>query len=196
MPIQDVDRALRTDFDTEANRTERQWVLGINSHLPLTVSALWVRQVDDEFHARFGAYSRSYRYTILNRWVRPAIGSSFNTWCRYPLNENRMDEAARLLLGEHDFSAFRSSGCSAQHAQRNITAISVRRDQEKVIVEITANAFLYHMVRIIAGTLVEVGRGHWDADDVPGILAACDRRRAGPTMGPEGLCLKWIKYEK
>ena len=130
-------------FDTASERTGRQWMLGINSNLPDAVRVLWIREVDDSFHARFGALSRTYQYSILNRWVRPAIGVSYYGWCRDDLNEEQMHEAAQVLHGRHDFSAFRSAGCSAQHAIREVTDISVSREQDIVRIDITANAFLY-----------------------------------------------------
>ena len=105
-------------FDSPSNRSERQWILGINSNLPDAVRVLWIHAVDDSFHARFSACSRSYRYSIMNRWVRPAIGASYYGWCRNELDAGQMHQAAQVLLGKHDFSAFQSSGCSAQHALR------------------------------------------------------------------------------
>lgn len=141
-------------FDSISERSERQWILGINSNLPDAVRVLWIRAVDDSFHARFGALSRSYQYSILNRWVRPAIGVSYYGWCRKALDADRMHEAAQILSGKHDFSAFRSSGCSAQHAIREVTSISVSRQEDIVKIDITANAFLYHMVRNIVGSLI------------------------------------------
>ena len=100
-------------FDSPSERSERQWILGINSNLPDAIRVLWIRMVDDSFHARFGAFSRSYQYSLLNRWVRPAIGVAYLSWCRNPLDAARMHEAAQIMLGRHDFSAFRSAGCSA-----------------------------------------------------------------------------------
>jgi tRNA pseudouridine38-40 synthase len=182
-------------FDTDSNRSDRQWVLGINSHLPGSISALWARQVDEDFHARFGAYSRSYRYTILNRWVRPAIGESFYSWCRYSLDAPLMNDAAQYLLGEHDFSAFRSAGCSAQHALREVKAISVERLQDKVIIDITANAFLYHMVRNIVGSLINVGRRENTVEWFAEVLQKKDRKLAGATADSQGLCFLNVRYD-
>ncbi len=183
-------------FDSPSKRSERQWVLGINAHLPAAVRVLWAREVDDSFHARFGAYSRSYRYTILNRRVCPAIGVSYFGWCRNPLDEIRMQTAAQLLHGEHDFSAFRSAGCSAQHAVREVTAIDVNRDDDMVMIDISANAFLYHMVRNIVGSLINVGRGdnsvQWFAD----VLESRDRKLAGVTAQPQGLCFMKVRYDR
>jgi tRNA pseudouridine38-40 synthase len=181
-------------FDSDSVRSGRQWVLGINSQLPVGVSVHWVRQVADEFHARFSAMERRYRYTILNRWVRPAIGAATLTWCRHPLDAGQMNAAAACLLGEHDFSAFRSAGCKARHAVREVTGVSVCRDNDKVILDISANGFLYHMVRNIVGSLLEVGRGDRPVDWISELLAAGDRTRAGVTAAPEGLCFIGVRY--
>ncbi len=174
-------------FDSTASRDERAWVLGMNSHLPEGISGLWVRAVDEAFHARFDAYSRQYRYVILNRQVRPALETGRVSWCPQALDAQAMNQAAQGLLGEHDFTSFRSSACQARHPVREIHEIAVRRHGAYVIIEITANAFLYHMVRNIAGSLMRVGKGeasgHWFAE----VLAARDRNSAGVTAPPDGL---------
>lgn len=182
-------------FDSDSQRTERQWILGINSNLPDGVRVLWLRRVDDSFHARFGAYSRTYRYRIMNRWVRPAIGARYYAWCREPLDEKRMHEAAQLLLGKHDFSAFRSAGCSAQHAIREVTSISVTRTGDVVDVDISANAFLYHMVRNIAGSLLAVGRREQSIEWFAEVFAAKDRKLAGVTAESQGLYFMNVRYD-
>ena len=182
-------------FDSPSERSERQWILGINSNLPDAVRVLWVRAVDESFHARFGAHSRSYQYRILNRWVCPAIGVSYYGWCRDALDAKRMHEAAQVLSGRHDFSAFRSSGCSAQHAIREVTAINVTRQEDVVKIDITANAFLYHMVRNIVGSLIDVGQGkksiQWFADVFQGL----DRKLAGVTAQAQGLYFMNVRYD-
>ena len=182
-------------FDTSSVRSDRQWMLGINSNLPDKVCVLWIREVDESFHARFGALSRSYQYSILNRWVRPAIGASYYGWCRDVLDVARMHETAQVLHGRHDFSAFRSAGCSAQHAIREVTAISVSRQEDVVKIDITANAFLYHMVRNIVGSLITVGKGEkpgqWFAD----VFSGQDRKQAGVTAEPQGLCFMSVRYD-
>jgi tRNA pseudouridine38-40 synthase len=188
-------RAQVAHFDSDSERSDRQWILGINSNLPDTVRVLWVRRVDDSFHARFGAYSRSYRYRIMNRWVRPALGVKHFAWCREPLDEHRMHRAAQLLLGKHDFSAFRSAGCSAQHAIREVTSVSVTRSGEVVDVDISANAFLYHMVRNIVGSLVVVGTGEQPLEWFAEIFSGKDRKRAGVTAEPQGLYFMSVRYD-
>jgi tRNA pseudouridine38-40 synthase len=183
-------------FDSPADRTARQWMLGINSNLPDAVRSVWIRQVDDSFHARFGAYSRSYRYSIVNRWVRPAIGVTYYGWCREPLDEKRMHTAAQVLTGKHDFSAFRSAGCSAQHATREVTSISIRRQEDLVTIDITANAFLYHMVRNIVGSLVPVGIGDKPAQWFQEVFEGRDRKLAGVTAESRGLCFMHVRYDQ
>ncbi|QOC23572.1 tRNA pseudouridine(38-40) synthase TruA [Wenzhouxiangella sp. AB-CW3] len=174
-------------FDTPAVRNERSWVLGTNTHLHPGISLLWAREVDEEFHARFRANRRHYRYRILNRWVRPAIARGRVAWVRHPLDAGRMHEAARALIGEHDFSSFRAVGCQARSPKRTVHRLDVRRDGHELVIDIEANAFVYHMVRNIAGTLIAIGRGErpvsWAAD----VLAARDRMVAGVTAPAEGL---------
>jgi len=182
-------------FDSPSKRSERQWMLGINSNLPDAVRVLWIQAVDDSFHARFSAFSRSYRYSILNRWVRPAIGVSYYGWCRYELDALRMHEAAQVLSGKHDFSAFRSSGCSAQHAVREVIAIGVSRQKNMVTIDITANAFLYHMVRNIVGSLIAVGQGEKSIQWFTEVFQSQDRKLAGVTAESQGLCFMKVRYD-
>ena len=182
-------------FDSSSIRSERQWILGINSNLPDAIRVRWLRVVDESFHARFGAYSRSYQYSILNRWVRPAIGVAYYGWCRHALDTNKMNEAAQLLSGRHDFSAFRSAGCAAQHALREITAISVTRQEDIVKIDITANAFLYHMVRNIVGSLIPVGQGEKSVGWFSDVFQGQDRKLAGVTAESRGLCFMHVRYD-
>ena len=174
-------------FDTKARRPERAWVLGLNSHLPGGASVLWIRAVDDDFHARFSAYSRTYRYLVLNRWIRPALEARRMAWCRRPLDADRMNEAAQLLRGEHDFTSFRARACQARHAVREIQDIAVRRAGDVVTLDVTANGFLYHMVRNIAGSLLRVGVDECEPGWIGELLARRDRSLAAPTAAPEGL---------
>lgn len=182
-------------FDSDSNRTSRQWMLGINSNLPNAVRCIWIKQVDDSFHARFGAYSRSYRYSIINRWVCPAIGVAYHGWCRRTLDEGSMHDAAQILMGKHDFGAFRSAGCSAQHATREVTGISVTRDGDLVQIDITANAFLYHMVRNIVGSLISVGKGEKSISWFSDVFQSRDRQLAGVTADSKGLCFMHVRYD-
>jgi len=176
-------------FDGSAGRNPRAWVLGATTQLPPQMAVRWCRQVRDEFSARFSALGRRYRYRILNRPVRPALGRQYLSWHWRALDAGAMHRAAQCLLGEHDFSAFRSTQCQAVHARRNLQAVSVRREADMVVVEIQANAFLHHMVRNIVGSLLEVGAGvkpeHWMGE----LLHGRERTRAGPTAPAGGLTL-------
>jgi len=175
-------------FDTGAERDERAWVLGATSRLPRAIAALWARRMPDDFHAR------RYRYVILNRAIRPALDARFVAWERVPLDAEAMHAAAQALLGEQDFSSFRAVSCQAAHARRCVNAVSVRRDGDHVILEIEANAFLHHMVRNIAGSLLEVGRGERPREWIAELLAARDRELAGVTAMPQGLAFIGPKY--
>lgn len=181
-------------FDSAAQRSERSWVLGINSHLPAGISVLWVRQVDEDFHARFAAYARSYQYRVLNRWVRPALEANYLCWYRKPLDANLMHAAAQCLVGEHDFSAFRAAGCQASHAVREIHGISVQRVGNRVILDVTANGFLYHMVRNIVGNLLAIGSGEQEAGWMKQLLEDQDRNLAAPTAPAQGLYFMGARY--
>jgi len=181
-------------FDCGAARTPRSWVLGTNSHLPGDVAVTWARAVGTDFHARFSARSRSYRYAILNRAVRPALLAGQVTWERRPLDAAAMARAATALLGEHDFSAFRASGCQARTPVRTLHRLEVWRRDDLVLLDVRANAFLHHMVRNLAGVLMAIGAGRererWAAD----VLAGRDRSRGGVTAPPDGLYLTAVEY--
>lgn len=174
-------------FETRARRRERSWVLGANAQLAPGITVLWVRQVDSGFHARFSAGKRKYRYRILNRWIRPAIERGRVAWVRKPLHADRMHAAAQALVGEHDFSSFRAIGCQAKSPIRTIHRVSVRRQNHEIVIEVDANAFLYHMVRNIAGSLIAVGSGGKPVDWMSDVLAARDRTVAGVTAPASGL---------
>ena len=174
-------------FDTDATRSQRAWVLGANSRLARDVAVLWARPVADGFHARFGARARRYRYTILNRTVRAALAARFVTWERVPLDVAAMHRAAQVLVGEHDFSAFRTVACQANSPMRNVHAIAVARDGDEVAIDIEANAFLHHMVRNIVGSLLPIGRGERSEAWLAELLQGRDRSVAGPTAPASGL---------
>ena len=183
-------------FDTDVPRNMRSWVLGGCANLPDSVAVLWAQPVAEDFHARFVALSRRYRYIILNRPVRPALHARYVAWERLPLDAERMHAAAASLIGEHDFTTFRAMSCQAKHPRRRIMSLSVRREDEHVIVEIEANAFLHHMVRNIVGSLLPIGRGEqavaWTAE----LLAARNREIAGPTAAAAGLTFIGPRYDK
>jgi tRNA pseudouridine38-40 synthase len=182
-------------FDTPAQRDMRGWVLGSCSNLPDSVAVLWAQPVADDFHARYAARSRRYRYRILNRPVRAALEARYVTWERLPLDAGRMHQAAQALLGLHDFSAFRALSCQAKHPHRTVLSVDVRRDGEYVTLEIEANGFLHHMVRNIVGSLLLVGRGERPVEWMAELLAGCDRQVAGPTGPASGLTFIGPRYE-
>jgi len=181
-------------FDTHAERDPRAWVLGATTRLPHAVAVLWARAMPDDFHARFSARARRYRYVILNRAIRPALDARFMSWERLPLDADAMHAAAQALVGEHDFSAFRAIACQATHARRAVHALAVRRVGDHVIVEIEANAFLHHMVRNIVGSLLEVGRGERSREWIAQLLQGRDRALAGATAPPQGLTFLGPRY--
>ena len=174
-------------FDSDAPREPRAWVLGTTSQLPPAMSVLWCVPTDPDFHARFSARARRYRYTILNRPVRPALERGTLAWERRPLDAGAMHQAAQVLVGEHDFSAFRTVHCQAPHARRDLQKIAVTREGDVVSIEVQANAFLHHMVRNLVGSLVPVGCGEQPEDWPGALLAGRDRTVAGPTAPPQGL---------
>jgi tRNA pseudouridine38-40 synthase len=181
-------------FDSPVARDPRGWVLGATSKLPPSVCALWCVPVSDEFHARFSARARRYRYSILNRTIRPALQRQMLTWERRPLDAQAMHRAAQSLLGENDFSAFRTVHCQAPHARRELQEITVRREGDIVSVEVQANAFLHHMVRNIVGSLLMVGRGEQPEPWIAELLACRDRTKAGPTAPSSGLVFLGPRY--
>ena len=181
-------------FDTRAERTERSWLLGINSNLPADINIRWARETGDDFHARFSARSRSYRYVILNRPVRSALERHRSWWVLKPLDEQLMQQAADLLIGEHDFSSFRAAACQASSPVRTITELTVRRTGEHIEVVCSANAFLHHMVRNLVGSLARVGCGDADVGWLAEVLAARDRRVSGITAPAPGLTLTAVGY--
>ena len=182
-------------FDTQAARPASAWVRGVNALLPDAVAVLWAREVESEFHARYSARSRTYRYELLNRDVRPALDAARVGWFHLRLDVEAMRAAARLLIGEHDFSAFRSAECQAKTPVRNLHELMIEACGERIDFVLRANAFLHHMVRNIVGTLVYVGKGKHPPQWVGDLLRAKERSKAAPTFGPEGLILEKIEYE-
>ena len=181
-------------FDTHAQRKLKAWVMGVNTHLPDDVCVHWAKQVDTRFSARFSATMRRYRYVIQQRAARPALYSHRVTWVYNDLNIEAMYAAAQALLGENDFSSFRSSACQSEHAMRFVESISVASESGFVYIDIRANAFLHHMVRNIVGSLLKVGTGERSVAWMAELLALKDRTQAGPTASAEGLYLVAVQY--
>jgi tRNA pseudouridine38-40 synthase len=181
-------------FDTAARRSQRSWVFGANANLPDDVAVLWAHPVPDDFHARFSARRRSYRYVVLNRAVRPATLRGRVTWECRPLDAARMARAARALTGEHDFSGYRAAGCQARSPVRTVHRLEVRRSGEFVLLEVEANAFLQRMVRNMAGVLMAIGSGRNEEGWAAEVLAGRDRSLGGVTAPPDGLYLAGVEY--
>ncbi len=183
-------------FDTGAVRPASAWVRGVNALLPESIAVLWSAPVPEDFHARYSARSRTYRYVLLNRPVRAALDARHAGWHHAPLDVEAMRLGARFLNGEHDFSAFRSSECQARTPVRTLHNLDLEKRDGRIVFTIRANAFLHHMVRNIVGTLVYIGKGkhppRWAGD----VLDSRDRSRAAPTFAPEGLCLEHVEYEE
>jgi len=181
-------------FETDKVRELKAYTLGINSYLPGDISVHWAKQVDDELHARFSALSRSYKYIIFNKRTKPAVLNHRVTWFYETLDAELMHEAGQYLLGENDFTSFRSSQCESKTPMRNVTKLSVKRQENYIVIEITANAFLHHMVRNIVGVLLEVGTLAKNPKWVTEVLKAKDRKQAGVTAKPDGLYLHSVLY--
>lgn len=183
-------------FESTATREMRAWVLGVNSNLPDDISVLWAVNVSDNFHARYSALSRSYRYIILNRSVRPAILNSKVSWEYRPLDIARMQEAANYLVGKHDFTSYRTVHCQSKTPMRNVMQLDVSRENDFVLIDIKANAFLHHMVRNIAGVLMTIGAGEKEAAWCKHVLDKKDRTQGGVTAPAAGLYFMSVDYPK
>jgi tRNA pseudouridine38-40 synthase len=182
-------------FDTVAERPLSAWVRGTNAMMPSGLAATWAKAVGETFHARYSASERTYRYLLLNRAVRPATDQRRVGWFHLPLDEERMGRAAEALIGEHDFSAFRSSECQARSPVRHVKRITVTRRGDYVVFEITANAFLHHMVRNVIGCLVYIGSGRRAPEWLVEVLRARNRSVAAPTFAAAGLYLARVTYD-
>lgn len=181
-------------FDTTAERSERNWILGLNSNLPSDINIVWARSVDDDFSARFSALNRSYRYLIFNRVGRSAIHQKRMWWLFGPLDEQRMQAAADLLVGHHDFSAFRAKLCQAHSPIKTVEKIQVTRQGDCIAIDVKAQSFLHHMVRNIVGVLVPIGQGAKPVLWAKIVLESRDRAHGGITSAPEGLYFVNVEY--
>lgn len=174
-------------FESAARRDQRAWVMGANCRMPRDIRIKWVKQVGQDFHARYSAEARAYRYLVLNKEVPSAVFSRACAWEFKPLNHHEMHDCAQLLLGEHDFSAFRAAGCQARSVHRCVQGISVGRHGNMLFIDVRANAFLYHMVRNIVGSLLKVGTGEQDQAWFQSVFESRDRRQAAMTAPACGL---------
>ena len=188
-------RAQVIHFDTSAGRPDSAWVRGVNALLPESVAVLWARPVPADFHARYEARSRTYRYVLINRPVRPALAAHYAGWHHAPLDIAPMREAAAHLLGEHDFSAFRAAECQAKSPVRTLHELRIERTGDRIDFVLRANAWLQHMVRNIVGMLVYVGNGRQPPHWAKTLLDSRDRNLAAPTFAGEGLYLEAVEYE-
>ena len=174
-------------FDPPVSRSQKAWVFGANANLPRDIAIRWLVPVADDFHARFLALARRYRYVILNQPSRPVLERANATWCRDPLDADAMHRAAQVLVGERDFSSFRAAGCQSKTAWRHLHFIEVHRHGPLVVVDVQANAFVHHMIRNIVGALVDVGRGEQDEEYIARLLTLRDRTQASATAPGCGL---------
>ena len=182
-------------FDTSSVRPEHAWSLGATAQSAADVTVLWAREVPEHFHARHAALSRTYVYLILNRPMRPALDRLRVCWVRRPVDANAMHVAAQSLIGEHDFTSFRAAECQSATPMRRVQSVTVERDGEIVEITVRANAFLHHMVRNIAGSLILVGAGERPVEWLARALAGRDRTEAGPTAPPQGLYFAGVEYD-
>lgn len=181
-------------FDTDADRSDYSWVFGTNSNLPHDISVDWAKPVPLDFHARFTATSRHYRYIIYNQLVKPAILRDYISWYHNSLDVNAMQTGANYLIGEHDFSSFRGADCQSHSAIRTIETLTIKQHGQMIVVDIIGNAFLLHMVRNIMGVLIPIGNGTRYPDWAKVVLEARKRSAAGVTTSPNGLYLVAVSY--
>jgi tRNA pseudouridine38-40 synthase len=174
-------------FESRVNRSNRSWMLGANCRLPPDIRILWARETVSTFHARFSATARAYRYIILNDQRPSGLFHNRVCWQHRPLDHVSMHRASQVLIGEHDFSAFRASGCQSRSPVRRVEQVDVSRRGNLITIDIKANAFLHHMVRNISGSLMSIGRGEFPAEWLASVLSAKDRCQAGITAPAEGL---------
>lgn len=182
-------------FDTHAQRPLTAWKRGVNSLLPKSISVQWAMPVGENFHARYSARQRHYRYLLLNRAARPGTQHGKVGWYPMPLNLADMQNAANYLLGEHDFSAFRASECQAATPVRHMHEVSIAKHNDYFVFSFSANAFLQHMIRNIVGCLIYVGSGKYPPATLAEILISRDRTKSAPTFSPYGLYLCGISYD-
>ena len=182
-------------FETQTSRTDGAWLFGGNANLPSDVNFKWAKEVNDDFHARFNAYARSYEYKIHHHPIRSSLKTGYYLWEPRSLNIDDMKKAAAFLVGEHDFSCFRGSMCQAKSPIKIIEYLQIDEIGDDLIIKVKANAFLHHMVRNLVGTLLKVGRGEESTEWMLSVLASKDRKEAGPTAEPQGLYFVKAHYQ-
>lgn len=181
-------------FETDSVRQVSAWTLGVNAKLPDDITVRWVKDVDESFHARFSATARRYRYIIYNHAYRPGILNKGLSHYHGHLDADKMHQAAQHLIGKQDFTSFRALHCQANSPIRTIEYINISRHNDFIVIDIKANAFLHHMVRNIAGSLIEIGHGKQPVDWLATLLTYKDRARAAATAKPGGLYLVEVDY--
>lgn len=174
-------------FDTHAIRPLRGWLMGANSQLPKDIAIQWIKEMDHEFHARFKAQARRYRYVVYNHPQRPALLHKQVTHAHYTLDVDKMIAAAKKFEGTHNFESFRAAGCQSNQPVRHVSHCRLIRHGAYLVLDIQADGFLHHMVRNIMGCLLEIGQGMYHIDHIDQIFAAQDRKAAGVTAPPDGL---------
>ena len=182
-------------FESETVRPLSAWVRGVNAMLPDSIAILWAHHVPEEFHARFSAQARSYQYVLINRPSRSGVHHGKVGWFHAPLDVQAMREAAQYVLGEHDFTSFRAAECQAKSPVKNLAQLDIQQQGDTFIFNLTADAFLHHMVRNIIGCLVYVGKGKHPPQWMKDVLEARQRSVAAPTFAPDGLYLRQIQYD-
>ena len=182
-------------FDSPVERPQTAWVRGVNSHLPDGVAVRWAQAVGPDFHARFSAHGRRYRYLLLNRAQRPGLWQGRVGWYHGPLSLSAMQDAATHLLGVHDFSSFRAAACQAKSPVKQMYVARVRQSGPLFVFDFEATAFLHHMVRNLVGALVAIGKGAQPPEWMSDLLRLADRTRAAPTFSPDGLYFRGPRYD-
>jgi len=180
----------KTDSDIELFKLQR----ALNSVLPKDIAIKETREVPLEFHSRFAAKSKTYRYTIINGRAPSAISRNFTVHIPYKLNLPLMKKEAKVLSGKHDFKSFQAAGHDERSSVRTVKKLIIKKSGGKIIIDVEADGFLYNMVRNIAGTLIDIGRGKIPAGSMARILKAKNRKLAGQTAPAKGLCLMEVKY--
>ena len=181
-------------FDSSSNRSEFQWLSGINSELPKSIAVKWIKSVDTSFHAKNSAIARRYSYTIYNASIRSSLHNRYSWHVMQNIDIDKLKESLICLVGEHDFSSFRASGCQSKSPYREMYEANAAQNKNFISINLEANAFLYHMVRNIVGTAIEIGIGKYDPSWMRDLLELRDRKLAGPTAPPQGLCLESIRF--